>query len=359
MSKYISATYLSVAINIILAFLICSCAGQRMTFLEEKIVVFEKYQELRLMYVNAASWSYDSKQLAISGYDTEDNKFDNLFMYSNNKFGFSWSNISIGGGSVDFHPKNQVIAISYFEGIEYFNAFTGEKIRQIEHDFNLTGNTCIGRDKIKFTLDGSKIITLDVAWDSRITNIHIWDAKNDKCLETLVESGTSFDFKISNDGQYLTIGFPNSLSDDAGILEPQVHIWDVESRELICKMEGTPPIAFSQDGVVLASGNITDEGKVDIWDAKTCSFLFSLSRQENKIPFSMDFSPDGSLLAVGGSENFEIWDVANQKLLFVSERLPNSVSILLFSPDGKYLLTKTDRISTEDKAIITLWSIDE
>jgi WD40 repeat protein len=58
---------------------------------------------------------------------------------------------------------------------------------------------------------------------------------------------------------------------------------------------------------------------------------------------SMEFSPDGSLLAVGseGGGGVSVWNTATGKLLFNSGRLPGDFWNVAFSPDGRRLVAST------------------
>jgi WD40 repeat protein len=318
-----------------------------------------KKQEWRLKYVHAVSWANDSKKFIVAGADSDNNDAPSLYMYGFNVFDPLWSTTTIGGASVDFYPNNQFVAVPYFEGIEYFDVATGRKTKQIDHDFKENGRTCIGRDEIRFTQDGSKAITLSSNWDDVATVIYIWNTADNECLGAPIkETGIAFDFELGSAGHLLAIGFPNAPSGEQGIVEPQIHVWNIESRELICKFKSAPPIAFALDEKIVAGGNLSAEGSIDLWDSEDCLHLGTLFRKEQKLPYSMAFNSDENLLAVGGNNAFQIWDVADKKLLFESEKLPNAVKILNFSPDGRFLLSETDRVTPNDEAIITLWAIN-
>lgn len=355
--------HLIIAMGVMLTVLLSSCGETpgNSYLTSENASSLIKFQEWELMYINAISWNLESNGFVVAGASSDNDEDSGLYMYDINAPEPLWSTITIGGGNVDFHPDNQVVAVPYYEGIEYFDAITGQKKGQIDHDTRSTGSTCIGRDEIRFSSDGAKIITLSTNWEDITTIINVWDAAANQCLgESTKEVGTAFDFELSRDGQFLAIGFPNALSDEPGVLEPQIHVWSIESRKLTCKINGAPPIAFTLDGNFIAAKNVDNQGDVDLWDAKSCQFLDKFHRQgQKKSPFSMDFSPDGKLLAIGGGETFQIWDVISRKLLFESEKLPNAVKMLAFSPDGRLLLSETDKISVDDKATITLWRVSQ
>lgn len=304
--------------------------------------------------VNALSWSPDESMFAVAGKgDKSDIDLFHVYTYKVNTFAKIWgSEIYIPFGLV-YSPDSSVIAVPYSSGIRFLDATKGNIVKKIAYR-----NGCFGDQDIKYNPSGSQIFTLDTNPDYEITRIYTWDIQINKCLGTFVEEkGVAFDFEISGKGNVLVLGLRDIKVDD--YYEQQVHVWDVETRKQVCSFKGVQPVSLALDGKVIAAGSIDEEGDVGLWDVKTCQLLDTIRRQEQKSPFSMDLSPDGKLLAIGGSKTFQIWDVASKKLLFESERLPNTVKILAFSPSGKYLLSETERMSVDDKAIITLWAINQ
>ena len=325
---------------------------------KENAVNLSLIQEWQLKYVNAIDWAMDSIAFTVAGGNSDKNNDPDMYTYNISKSEVIWSSKALGGGRLTYHPNNQVIAVPYFEGISFFDAITGQKVRQIDHN-SIKEKQCIGLYGIEFTPDGSKIITLDTQGDyGGTTSIYIWDATTDQCLGTLVEEvGITFDFELSRDGHFLVLGLAGALSEIPGVLEPQVRVWNIVTQQLICRFKGARPVAFSLNGSLIAAANVDNNGEVDLWDAKSCQLLETLHREEEENPYSMDFSPDGQLLAIGGENTFQIWAVANRTLLFESNELKDHVDILAFSPDGRFLLSKTDRSSIDDKATITLWGV--
>jgi WD40 repeat protein len=151
-------------------------------------------------------------------------------------------------------------------------------------------------------------------------------------------------------------------------------LWDVAGGKLVRELRGhrelTPhnfgsmlyAVAFSADGTLLATGDKV--GHVVVWDVATGKELASV---EAPIMYTWDkvqrlhsiggvrslaFSPDGKLLAVGGTgkignidhleaksriEVFD-WKAGKQVAEFVGDKSQGLVNKLAFAPDGSWLL---------------------
>lgn len=117
---------------------------------------------------------------------------------------------------------------------------------------------------------------------------------------------------------------------------------------------------FSRDGKLLAlleRHNWTEPQRTRwrLWDVTTGKLLFtshqnhepwmgprgSTTRELNA--FSLAFSPDGKLVALGGDGMVLIWDVATQQVQSIFDGFRSSVGALAFSPAGDTLAVGTHR----------------
>lgn len=338
--------------------LISSCNA----FLEKqsKLPLATPITEWKLYDIEDITWSMDSSSFAVLGNEKDDDVFG-VYMYrtsGSEKKWFHKVDISFG---LAVSPDNRVVAIPIFQRILILlDQNIGDLIKEVNY-YMLP--SCFGMDQIRYSPDGKKIFSLDgiAAIGHEYSEIYVWDVETEQCQGTLIrEEGVAVDFELSRDGKFLVLGL-NRIGKNA---DRQVHVWNVETRKQICSFKGAEPVAFAPDGSVIAAGSIDKQEDVGLWDAKTCQPLDVIRRQERKGAInqrgpSVGFSPDGKLLAIGGNETIQIWDVANRKLMFESEKLPNAVVILAFSPNGQFLLSETPRISADDKAIITLWSVSQ
>ncbi|WP_344235891.1 serine/threonine-protein kinase [Actinocorallia libanotica] len=128
--------------------------------------------------------------------------------------------------------------------------------------------------------------------------------------------------------------------------EEVVRLWDLgtgATRTL--KAEGViGQLAFSPDGRLLAAGGSGESGTMMVWDVA--------SRTRLKLPFkgaakyeyiaSVAFSPDGGTLAAGSSDNvLWLWDVATGERLGKPLAHSGTVEAVAFSPTGGLLATGT------------------
>jgi WD40 repeat protein len=93
-----------------------------------------------------------------------------------------------------------------------------------------------------------------------------------------------------------------------------------------------PAMAFSPNGRLLATGGT----QAKLWDAGTGKLVRSLDAGPVKGGLTVQFSPDGKLLAVGNrNSTTRIFDLESGKVLHTLQR--NMSQGLRFSPDGKTL----------------------
>lgn len=131
----------------------------------------------------------------------------------------------------------------------------------------------------------------------------------------------------------------------------RIRVWDIgdmgitETWSVQGDVLATPEvsIAFSPDGHVVAFGN--GGGSAVLRDAATGETLKTMDAHHDSV-VSLDFSPDGSLLATSGGPA-KIWDVATGELTATLQERSGSVLTLDFSPDGTLLATGLDNLAME------------
>ncbi len=165
--------------------------------------------------------------------------------------------------------------------------------------------------------------------------LRIWDVTSGRKTSTLT----------GHSGEVRAVAFsPNGklLVSASG----EVKVWDVASgMEASIRLKHIEPIfsfAFSPDSKLLAAGYFDE--KVRIFELESGKVLFTLSGHGNTVG-AVAFSPDGKTLATAGGNQFgrnepnklRLWEVASGTMVRAVPGLKKdgAVKAIAFSPDGK------------------------
>jgi WD40 repeat protein len=170
----------------------------------------------------------------------------------------------------------------------------------------------------------------------------IWDAGSGKELLVLKTGYFNDSLTLSPDGKRLAVGSGN----------PVVTIWDAEKGTALLKLDhrfSGHHIAFSADGTLIAVGanGVSD---VTLWDGKSGTkkgVIVVRTARVSNITSNLIFSPDGKYLLTGNGDlvadkqpaDVVIWDLAGKKLHSRHKGHPARVERLAFTPDGKKLIS--------------------
>jgi serine/threonine protein kinase len=138
--------------------------------------------------------------------------------------------------------------------------------------------------------------------------VHVFTKEVSFTINVRAETGRNWDKPIdlafSPNGQRLAI-----------VHGPQLHVWDVVSRQQIQKVdldgERADAVAWSPDGLTIATGSGHEKlGLITLWDAETLSQRNTLKGHTNRI-LSLAFCPNDTILASGSADHtFRFWDVS-------------------------------------------------
>jgi WD40 repeat protein len=164
---------------------------------------------------------------------------------------------------------------------------------------------------------------------------------------------------ISPDGERLALTSGENTSFDGDQTNPRISLWDMNTGELLQQADTArqlESVAFSPDGRLIATGDIT--GDIMLWDGQTLTFIayFPVSRDEDDYFFNhattLVFSTDSSLLICSHSDGtIRLWDVAAQAEIRTLEGHTYVITDLALSADGTMLA------SASGDGTVRLWGV--
>jgi WD40 repeat protein len=174
--------------------------------------------------------------------------------------------------------------------------------------------------------------------------VFFWDSDTGEQIgETLQKDKAVYDLAFSPNGSLLATATNNG----------EIVIWDFESLEPIgAPLSGHEDIIyaleFNPDGTLLASAAVSDPVPLRIWALSQQPPISEVLGSDDEGPYnydSLDFSPDGQMLAACSGDGVTIWDVPNRSLIDHLDKgmeKPARVAAI-FSSDGRTLFTALTR----------------
>lgn len=252
----------------------------------------------------------------------------------------------LGNGIVTeltYSPDGKLIAVMGVLGIWFYDAETLAEVGMIAH----------GADTIAFSADGQALAT--GRWSDR--TVRLWDVNSQKQVGGLQLPGprgvTALSYSL--DGKSLAVGYGNG----------DIVLWHTATQQKTALLDSNLSVlltlAFSPDGKLLASGG-SEDPTISLWDVQTQTLLGSFyghTRLDGRVPdsgvSSVAFSPDGKTLASASIIDctVRLWDVANQAqialLLQLNIEENEGINSVAFSANGAILA------SASDDSIIRMW----
>lgn len=247
-------------------------------------------------------------------------------------------------GSITFSPDSKSLASSGWMKIVFQDVSSGKVIRQLKPVFY--GSVCFSPDGKLFAGFG----------DPTYRRVTIWNASSGQIVQKVgwcQQASLSF----SPDGRILAYARHD--------FEPRnicIHLWDVRQKKVVRTIrEASGKPVFTPDGKTLAAGISSEIGSIHTWDVRTGKHLGTLvDWREVGFPYTMAFSPDGKLVAVGGTatplpNKTQQWMIDHGVFIPVPGQVPPPGAKALFKPGGAITLSdaSTGRILWREKVSST------
>ena len=234
---------------------------------------------------------------------------------------------------IAYSPNGNFMAVGTVIGIWIYDVHSGAEVTL------LTGHTD-GVTSIAFSPDGT---TLASGGNWGDETVRLWDVATWRPKVALTGHKGSIDCVVFS---------PDSTMLASGGSDKVVQLWDARTGQpmarLVAHTRWISSIAFSPDGTTLASGGGWGDDTVLLWDTTTLvqdtitgDTKATLKGHANGVE-SVVFSPDGTMIASGGSRNdgtVRLWGARTGRLITTLTGYTNWGSNIAFSPDGTTLAT--------------------
>lgn len=218
-----------------------------------------------------------------------------------------------------FSPDGTMLVVASSIGVYIYDPVTIGEIHFFEMDKEA--------ESVLFSSDSRLLAGVS----SHLGIVKLWDVNGRKEFTTIDTDDSLNSVSLSPDGELLAMGGTKKF-----------RLLDANSRKEIITIDGNCSAAFSPDGELLAIGS---NGGLKVWDVKNRELVVVPSEHWEGSARSLQFSPDGSLLAgvsatgINGrdrEEKIRLWDVKKRAIIanFPYEWYPP----FCFSPDGKFLV---------------------
>jgi WD40 repeat protein/DNA-binding SARP family transcriptional activator len=262
--------------------------------------------------VNRASFSPDSKRIAVANMDGKPRVWD----LGSGAQVFALSGHGSICDAVAYSPDGKQLATGDQAGtVKIRDAASGQELLSF-------GQGGVIHD-LAFSPDGVRLATANE--DGTLT---VWDATNGQELLGLPRMSGLYGVTFMPDSRRLVTAHQDGTA----------KMWDAVSGQLLLTMAGhvstVVGVASSPDGKQIATAGF--DGTLRIWDTAPGREVLTLAAHADQA-YDVSYSPDGSKLATVGMDSFvRIWDPISGELA-LEMAVDSPLTSLAYSPDGQLL----------------------
>jgi WD40 repeat protein len=204
---------------------------------------------------------------------------------------------------IDWSPDGQTLAIGYWNNEVWLYDLNMEPVTQLPLETGQDIRSLSWNPESNMLAAGTRGAEFR---DSRVT---IWDV-NTGTVHTIIQQNQASiaQFAWSPDGTRL-----------AATEGEHINIWDPITGNLLSTLPGhewpasAVDIDWHPDGTLLASGG--DDYMVRVWDTTTGEQVQVFPAPTEYWVSTVNWSPDGSMMAVTSLNNIYIWDITNNQII--------------------------------------------
>ncbi|MEG3836396.1 nSTAND1 domain-containing NTPase [Microcoleus sp. Z1_C3] len=234
--------------------------------------------------------------------------------------------------------------------VQVYKVNTGEQVTTLNKYTNISGVDT--KQAIAFSPPDEKyLVTVTVSSNSDdISRLQVWEVATGNEVTNIPNLDVEYHPYISQSNLFAKTAFsPDGKFIATVCLDKNtqlVRVWEIATaREeaSILQKDRIDALAFSSNGkdLYLAGTNSENPAQIRIWEAKTSKDVIRITggTSYKESVGILGFSPDGKYIAASAGSILQVWDVSTTREVARLSEFNEMLRAVAFSPDGKYLTT--------------------